>query len=350
LFHRYSEETINACIDILRSSPTYPQALARIVSEVDSRLERTALGKLFKRAGCEAPSKYVGENLVPPEPRASGFSSFLGGSVLVVPKAGVAQKEQREQSRKLETIVAIPDIHAPFHDRLAVSTCVEAVRQLKPDHLVLLGDVVDSYDISQFPRDPGRKHRYKDELDSANTVLDEFGSLGVDDVRFCAGNHEWRLDKYIATKAPELHGLITIEDQLHIKDRGWEWCPYGEVTTIGRFRFSHEFGSCGKYAAAQALAGVRHCIVFGHTHRAQCEYGGLADGERHVAWSAGWLGDYESLAFSYKKKWQARREWTHGFVWIVLDETGCGWAQFVPVLDGRCIVDGHVISGRKEAA
>jgi predicted phosphodiesterase len=343
LFHRYSEETLGACVRILKAEKSLPKAMARIVSEVDSRLDRTALGKLFRRNGMATPSMYVGTSTTadfPPEPRASGVVSF----------GGVARGGKHRQSRKLETIIAVPDIHAPFHDPLAVATCVEAVRQLAPDHLVFLGDVVDSYDISDFPRDPGRKHRYKEELASANEVLDMFDELGVADVRYCAGNHCDRLARFIAKRAPELYGLIDIAEELRIKERGWEWIKYGDVTTIGRFHFSHEFGSCGKYAAATALAGTRHCIVFGHTHRAQCEYGGLADGERHVAWSSGWLGDYESLAFSYKKKWQARREWTHGFTHVTLDETGCGWSTFVPIIDGRCVVDGRIISGRKEAA
>lgn len=333
---RYSPEQVERCVRILGESARYEDALTRIRVYVAPGIDSSMLAKLFRRHGLRNPGQY------------------LGGAAIEVPVDWDDGEEQTAQhakrSGRLETVIAVPDFHAPFHDELAVSTCVEAVREMRPDHLVFLGDGVDSYDISDFPRDPARKHKYKEEVASANEVLDRFDRLRVPDVRYCEGNHDQRLARFIAKRAPELYGMLDISEELRMRERRWQWIPYGEVTTIGRFRFSHEFGSCGKYAAAQALAGVRHCIVFGHTHRAQCEYGGLADGERHVAWSAGWLGDYEALAFSYKKKWQARREWTHGFMWITLDETGCGWAQFVPILEGRCVVDGHVISGRKEAA
>jgi hypothetical protein len=340
LFLRYSEEKLNACLDVLRTSTTYPAALARIGAEVDSGLDRTALGKLFKRAGLMAPSHYVTGVIkppkpLPPEPRASGVDSF----------GGVARGGQRGNTTR---IMVCPDAHHPCVDQLAWQTFLAALREWKPDRLIIIGDFADCLSVSFHPKDPARKVGLKDEIDAVNQAADEVEETGVPEVDYLEGNHELRLQRYLWEKASELYGLVSIKDLLRIDRRGWNWIPYRESLTVGKLHFAHDVGRCGKHTASQSLADYGHSIVMGHSHRAATIYNGTVAGERQVAMNVGTLIDIASV--DYRHRAMAAREWQHGFGVIHMTSDGVGWCSFVPIIEGRCVVDGRVISGRKEAA
>ena len=251
----------------------------------------------------------------------------------------------------------IRDVHVPYHDELAWTTTlksIEAMQQSKLglDTLVILGDFGDCYDISDFPKHPNRAHDYESEVDAVRAQLARVSRLGIPRVVFLSGNHEDRLPRFLTKNAPQLYNLVSIPELYGIRARGWEWVPYGESIAIGKIHYSHDWGACGKYAVQRQLE-IGHSVVAGHTHRAGCAYGGgvaitSPTDQRRVSWSMGWLGDFESLAFSYTKKWKARAEWTHGFGTATMDPTGVGWVHFHPVIEGRAVVDGKVVSGREK--
>lgn len=357
MYHRYSQETVAACLKILRDEAAYPVAMSRIAAEVDSRLDRTALGKLFRRAGLLAPSRYVGSTA--PEPKASGFSVFDHSSfrqpmgfdaILYAPdvakKGGVAQPGQ--QAASTQRIMVCPDAHHPYADRLAWQTFLAAAREWKPNRLIIIGDFGDCMAVSFHPKDPSRKMGMKDEIAAVNEAADEVEELGIETVDYLLGNHELRLQRYLWEKAPELYGLVDIGDLLRIKERGWNLVPYRESLTVGKIHFAHDVGRCGKHTASQSLADYGHSIVMGHSHRAATIYAGTVAGDRQVAMNVGTLIDINSV--DYRHRAMAAREWQHGFGVIHMTDDGIGWCSFVPIIEGRCVVDGQVISGRKEAA
>jgi predicted phosphodiesterase len=317
------DEKLEERLEALRSSPSIRQAALKL------QLDAPSLARYFERRSIN-PGEYLGTQ--------SPFTKRAGPEVVKV------------EPRGLTEILICPDVHIPYHDELAWNTFLAAATALRPDILVILGDAADCYEISDFVKNPARKHDFESEMAAVNVELDRVDALRIPRVVFLEGNHEDRLNRLIAKRAPELHGFVNMQEILKIEKRGWEWVKYGNSIAIGKLNFAHDYGPSGKYAAIQTLAATGQNSIFGHTHRAQCEYGGLVSGERHVAWSMGWLGDYEALAFSYSRRWKARKEWTHGFGKATLDSTGCGWASFVPILDGRCVVEGRVIHGRRVAA
>ncbi len=245
---------------------------------------------------------------------------------------------------EIERVLVCPDAHIPFHDERAWGTFLVAAYDWKPDTIVFLGDLADCYEVSDYTKSPTRKHNFASEMQAVNDELDRVARAKRTVVLL--GNHEDRLDRLIAKRAPELHGLTSIPKLLRYEDRGWEWIPYGEQLQIGKIRFAHDYGVAGANAVRQSLAATGHCVLFGHTHRAGIEYSGTVDGERHVGMSCGWLGDYDSLAFSYTRRWKAKREWTHGFSTVQIERaTGYGFAQFHPIIDGRTVIDGQTIRG-----
>lgn len=258
--------------------------------------------------------------------------------------AVVAESRRFVSGAGTTRVLVCPDAHHPFVDRLAWETFLAAGRALRPDVLVIIGDFIDSYSISSHTKDPARKVHFRDELDATNAALDEIDALRVPRVIMCEGNHETRLARAIADRAPEFHGLLDMRGLLDVNDRGYEWVPYKQWIRVGKIAFTHDIERCGVNAARQSLLDFGGNIVFGHTHRGAVVYQGTVDGDQHVCLNVGWLGDYETV--DYKHQARARRDWQHGFGLVTLDSTGCGWCEFVPILSGRCIVDGRVISGR----
>jgi hypothetical protein len=58
-------------------------------------------------------------------------------------------------SKERKTYVVLNDIQIPFHDEeVLFGLVVPFVRELRPHGVVLNGDIVDNYEISDFTKDP----------------------------------------------------------------------------------------------------------------------------------------------------------------------------------------------------
>lgn len=234
------------------------------------------------------------------------------------------------------------DVHAPYHDHRAWSCFLAVAYAWAPDVCVIPGDFGDFAGVSSHAKVPGRLLPFATELEYANEALDELDRALP---KFCTkeylqGNHEDRLQRYIGKNAPELHGLVDWTDALRLAQRNWRVTPYKSSIAYGKLRITHDVGRCGVQAARQSRLDVGHSIIFGHTHQGQVSYGGTVAGERHVGMSVGWLGDPEAI--DYRHRDMVRREWQHGFGVVHFLASGEFWAQFVPIVRGRCIVDGEV--------
>jgi predicted phosphodiesterase len=239
-------------------------------------------------------------------------------------------------------ILVCPDAHHPYVNRQAWEVFLAAARQWQPHVVVVIGDFLDCYSISDYIKDPCRVAMLDHELTAGAAALEELTAAAPNARRiFCAGNHEDRLDRLIAKQAPALKGLLSIRELLQLDQRQWEWKPYRAWVRIGKIAFVHDVGHAGANGARQSLAAFGGNIVIGHTHRAGLVIGGTVEGEKHVCLNVGWLGDLEAV--DYGSKVQQQRDWCHGFGTVTLDAEGNGWCQFHPILSGRTIVDGQVI-------
>lgn len=242
---------------------------------------------------------------------------------------------------RLHRTLIIPDTHAPYHSERAWRTAMKAAHALKPDRIVCIGDFVDCYSISRYPKSAARKHKLKPEIESARALLRQLERIGASELVFCEGNHEWRLERYINERAPELFGLIDIRSLLHLDS--WRWVPYQSWVTYGKISYSHDVGRSGVYAGRQTLAEFGGNIVFGHTHRGGVTYESTVRGEHRVALNVGWLGNPWEIEYAHRAS--ALRNSQHGFGWVLQDHNGYAAAQFVPIIHERmCIVDGRKVA------
>ena len=245
--------------------------------------------------------------------------------------------------------LVIPDCHCPYEDALAFDTMLAAARVYRPDIAVIIGDFADCYAVSAHPKPPERRSNLAWEIAEVNKRLDQIGRLGARRVIYCAGNHEYRFDRFIRDKAPELFGVApNIQTLFRVRERGWEWVPYMRTIKVGKVAYTHELGRCGVNTARQTLLDYGGNIVVGHSHRAGVSYQGTIDDGGRVCMNVGWLGSVAEIDYAHHAR--AERDWEHGFGTVEQDRGGVAWMTFIPIIQGRCIIDGRVVSGRKRAA
>lgn len=256
-----------------------------------------------------------------------------------------ARRREQRATRRLATpesltrILVVPDAHHPYVDKRAWACVLKVRNQLQPERTVIIGDFSDFYAVSAHTLDPRRRHpeQFKYELELSNEAADELGAAGSGPVDFVEGNHETRLTRFVAAHAPMLNGMLSAREALRIDARGWSWTPYKQTLCIGEMNFTHDVERAGVNATRQSLIDFGHNITIGHTHGAGVAYCG-----QRVGLNVGWLGDIEAI--DYRHKDLARRQWQLGFGWITQTSDGLSWAQFIPILNGRCVVDGVLIS------
>ena len=230
-------------------------------------------------------------------------------------------------------VVVLPDIHAPYHDPRALDCALQAIHVLRPQGILQIGDAADCYQLSRFPKDPGRQQRAVDELEQAGEVMRYIDAALPSCVQWkvmLSGNHEDRLDSYVRNRAPDLDGMVRSVRSFILPD-GWQWVSSKQYARVGKMAYHHGWRH-GIYAVRQSLQDWGGCLTFGHTHRAATWYGGTVRGEDHVCVNVGWLGDFDAI--DYRLRATARRDWQHAISPQDFDADGTVHAHVSPIVGG----------------
>jgi len=242
----------------------------------------------------------------------------------------------------LEPILIIHDAHRPYHDKRAWRLMLKVGQALKPDHIVVNGDLFDFYKVSSHSKDPQRALSLIDEVADGNVGLDELDALNPDANKiFVEGNHCDRLRRYLADKAPELFGLTDIPTLFRLRERGWKHVPYKKHTRLGKLYITHDVDQTGRYAAYRALDMYQHSNTTGHTHRLAYIVEGNVAGEQKLSASFGWLGDVNQIDYMHEAK--AKKDWALGFgIGYLEPKSGHVFLTPVPIVKYSCVVNGKL--------
>lgn len=195
-------------------------------------------------------------------------------------------------------VLFIPDTHFPYVDKSALKKVLKLVKKGNFTHIVQAGDCLDLYSFSRY------------EKDANHTTPHEELSRGLDmatkmwaDIRKAApkaklyqliGNHEDRLSKTIAKKAPELAGLVTTIQDLYcfpgvkvLKSSKDHLEIDGVIYTHGHYT---KLGDHAKF--------YRASCVHGHSHKIGIFFEQTASG---LIWEmdCGFLADKDALPLQY---------------------------------------------------
>lgn len=241
----------------------------------------------------------------------------------------------------LEPILFVSDAHHPFVDKRAWALMLKAAKDLKPKHIVVIGDFLDCYAVSSHSKDPARAGRLREEVDAGLVALAQLDALGATNKIFIGGNHEDRLERYLQDKAPELFDFVSIPGILELKARGWKYVPYKSDERLGKLWLTHDVGSSGRNAIFKAIDTYQHSTVTGHSHRLAYVVEGNAAGEVKLGAAFGWLGDAKKV--EYMQRQLVLKNWALGFgVGYLNRQTGVVYTVPVPIINYSCCVAGKL--------
>lgn len=242
-----------------------------------------------------------------------------------------------------KTVLCVPDVHVPFHDKRAWNLILKIQRILKPALTVQLGDFGDLHAASRHkPRPGGPAQTLKEERTACRHEWKRLEE-SANELWFLGGNHDIRTSSTMLEKAPAMADCFGDIREFYDFDTAVTSYAYQELVHIGKVALVHDIGKSGANAARDALNGAQHCIINGHTHRLETIYGGSIMGDRHFSMSCGYVGDLNSPAFDYANA-TVKRHWQLGLGWLRFDGGVC-YATAVPLVNYTAMIEGRLYKG-----
>jgi hypothetical protein len=238
-------------------------------------------------------------------------------------------------TKEIELLIA--DLHKPYWDELAVQSVFDYMdsEHIIPDIVCILGDLIDFYQISTYSHDPRRKDP-TEELTEARGFLVWLRNKYPDArIILKMGNHEYRLQRYIFNKAPDIAGLVEglLQERLGLGELKIEWIE--DPFCIGKLWHLHgdERGITGggnpEYITNVIWKFVHDHFIVGHYHRRQDKIFKKIDGTLYWGGCVGYLAkdlDYARL-----------NNWDTGFALIKYDDGGNFRAQLKTIWNGNVL-------------
>ena len=210
----------------------------------------------------------------------------------------------------------LSDIHIPYHDRDALILALESVSD--PAGVILNGDIMDHFSLSQWDKDPRRKD-FAAELRTTHQILgiirDAFPAASI---VYKMGNHEERYERYMELKAPELLDVAAFDlaAVLELDDLGITLVRDKRPIKLGKLNVihGHEYRfsisnpvnpARGLFLRSKALA------LCGHFHQSAQHSENTLDDKQLVCYSTGALCDLHP-------KWMVLNKWNLGFAIVDL--------------------------------
>lgn len=230
-------------------------------------------------------------------------------------------------------IGVISDVHVPSHDKTALEATLRYLKSEGIDTLLINGDYMDFYQISDHDKDKTRAITFGDELETGRLILgqirDYFGK-GVAIV-YQEGNHEERYKRFLpqAMASDKVRGS-SVPEQLDLLKYGITWVGNRRGCKAGKLMIyhGHEMRASGVNAAHNLITRLMDNVVIGHLHRPQSVQRPRMSGEAIGAWVSGCLCDLKPF-------YMPLNAWQHGFNIVTIDNTGMFRVQSKLVLNGE---------------
>lgn len=213
-------------------------------------------------------------------------------------------------------ILAISDIHVPYHDKRALAEAMSIGRKAGCNTLIILGDLCDFHKASKYRHD-ATALEIEQEIEIAKEVLYSCAD-GFTHKYFVPGNHEDRLRHYILDNAPSLQGIgqLELDKLLQLHEMGYHYVPGGFIHCGDMtFLHGHEVRISGMDAARKLFGKMKKSAICGHLHRPDSYYTRDGAGNLLQCHVLGHLGE-TSPAF------MPRNDWQHGLAVVEVPKTG----------------------------
>jgi predicted phosphodiesterase len=205
------------------------------------------------------------------------------------------------------------DLHIPFHSISDISTMFDYTINKDIDFIILLGDIMDMFEVSSFSHEPNLC-TLQEEFERTKQFLRELKNIySGAKIYYKAGNHELRLENYLKVKAPELFNFkeFRLEVLLGLYDLKIEYIPENiYIDLMGLYCYhGHEFKNgitSPANPARTAFLRSKDCSIVGHYHQSSEHTEKAINDKIITCWSLGCLCDIHPSYMSLNK-------WNKGF-------------------------------------
>lgn len=218
-------------------------------------------------------------------------------------------------------VLIVGDLHCPWENRVAIAKIAKVAQELKPTHIIQIGDLYDMYQFSKYAK--RLSITPEQELKLGRRAAEKFW-LKMQSVAPKAqciqllGNHDIRPFRSMLSKAPELESLFTVHKLF----------SFAGVKTLDSNR--DEFHLDGVLYHHGYLTGLGYHMtlnwskaVVGHSHLGGVVYRKFG---KKTLWelNVGHCANTDSFVFDYGE--QKFKNWTLGVG--IVDELG---PRFIPL-------------------
>lgn len=231
----------------------------------------------------------------------------------------ITPTRRSKPKRPDQLTLAVPDAQIPFQDERAMALAQVAIRELMPDNVVFLGDMLDFPSLSRFEQRPEWAGQVQESLDRNHEMLARTRANAPDaNLYYLYGNHEDRLQKHMVKNNAELLGIkranaekelgvMTLEFLLRMKElevQAVPGYPNGHLWLEDHLVMLH--GNKARQNGSTSLEYLKENphvnTVHGHSHRAEIQWRTTPTRNGHVqrfAASPGTLADISGNVPSY---------------------------------------------------
>lgn len=227
--------------------------------------------------------------------------------------------EANRSYSKVDATLFLYDLHIPHEDRIALNCAMDFAREnYHIKSVVLGGDIMDCESLSKYDKTKDTAS-FSDEIEKTKELLDtiRYTFRKANDIVYIIGNHEERLEKYIAKHAPELQGVAdSLETLLEFDEFGVELVDNRRMKSLTGTFYSicgftvlhgHEMGICPIVSPAHRfLEKAKSNLILGHIHYPDEKILTTIDGSILRCYTVGTLGDLNPL-------YKPFNTWGHGF-------------------------------------
>lgn len=122
------------------------------------------------------------------------------------------KKEAKKPTANKRAII-LSDLQAPYHDERAVDVALQITQDVKPDKIVLVGDLLDLAAWGKYAQRPEFAQQTQGAVVYAHQLLVKLRKLApTAEISVLAGNHENRLENHILANTAEAYGLRRADD------------------------------------------------------------------------------------------------------------------------------------------
>jgi metallophosphoesterase superfamily enzyme len=255
----------------------------------------------------------------------------------------------------MEKFVALFDAHwgyeragghkVPLHDQRAISVAMQFIKDFKPDHVVLGGDMLDCGSLSHHRLGQAGQLESLRILAEAKelkeAVIAPLEKLVPGRLVYHVGNHEDWLNQLVE-KIPSLEGIIEVESLLNLGER-WEVVSQGKASKLGKLTFIHgDTVRGGQNPALAAVTAYERNVRFGHYHTYQVATKTTpVDANGHTGIAVPCLS---KKGHAYGKG--APNKWMQGFLWGYIGGPEGVFNDYVTVIvNGKATIGGKLYRG-----